>query len=186
MLKNCVVCGAGFAPRAHNSKTCGDVCRKEFRKQLCRDWRAANPDKQEAACRHWKENNRDRHLAGQRARSQRWRDTHLDEKRAQSRAYRRDNPDVIRAYSSKRTAAFRLVKLLGIYGTEALNPAFEEPKEVLKQREYSRRWKEKAGYVSIAAPIEKQRARSAAHESRRIAANRLVRELSTKGIEALL
>ena len=199
-VSHCVVCGGGFHPRGRQT-TCSHKCGKELRRQyeasrdrdikreLCRDWRRRNPDKQKAATKRWQDNNRERHLEACRVIRGRFWQRHPGLRAALMKIYRASSSRP-KAYAAERTAAYRIVRLVEKYGISALEPGFREPvpgESVIKAREASARWKARnPAYKQQKQPREKRIASQKKHAARETAAINLIREIQSKGIEALL
>lgn len=206
-MRVCVVCEAIFRPKGP-AKVCSHKCGKErnrrreaardreAHRELCRDWRRRNPDKQKASTKHWEENNREKHLEATRRRTNEWRSRHPQAHAEESKRFRERHPEKAREYGSMRTSAFQLARLIEKYGLAALDADFVEPKlpdRVLKGREATRQWRrlnpEKRREYEQRLREENREAlldiarRSHARES---AAVNLIRELQSKGLEALL
>lgn len=200
ILVTCVCCGGRFEAARSDAIYCSPKCEYDFNAELkrgrCRNWRKRNPEKQKASTKRWQENNIERHLVWLREYRRRWFDRNPGYKAETSRAFREKYPEKGRAYSAFRTAAFRLVRLVERYGAQALERGFVEPappERVLKGREHTRKWRERnpdkrreyeqrQKQERREALVENQR-RSSAREA---SAVKLVREIQSKGLEALI
>lgn len=198
----CVICGGDFyrGPLGRK-KVCSLKCAKErnrrrdalldrnVRRELCRDWRRRNPDKQKAATKRWQENNRERHLEACRVIRRRFWQRHPGLRAALMKIYRASSSRP-KAYAAERTAAYRIMRLVEKYGISALESGFREPvpnENVIKAREASARWRAKnPAYKQQKQPREKRIAAQKKHSARETAALNLIREIQSKGIEALL
>lgn len=95
-----------------------------------------------------------------------------------------------KAYAAERTAAYRIIRLVEKYGISALEPGFREPapsENVIKARAASAQWKARnPTYKPQKQPREKRIAAQKRYTARETAALNLIREIQSKGIEALL
>lgn len=200
LIRVCVVCESTFRPKGPQ-KVCSHKCGEErdrhrdatrdrdVHRELCRDWRRRNPDRQKASTKRWQESNRERYLEANRRRCAKWRESNPGVKAAEARAYR-EKSDQPKKYQAARTAAYQLVRTIEKFGPPALSPAFREPEppaHKIKAREQARRWRERnPRYKPPKRPRDKQIASQRRHHARESASLKLVRELQSKGLEVLL
>lgn len=193
-ILSCKQCGSSFEAHRCDAKFCSKTCHyqsnAEVRRERCRSWRSRHPDRQAASTKRWQAENRDRHLAAVRERCARWRENHPGLKALEARLYRTvsDRP---KQYQRERTAAYQIVRQIEQHGLAAIDALFTPPPDEQspsrrKQREASRRWKQRNPNYLPPRNADKRRAAQRKHNARETAALKLIREIETKGLEALL
>lgn len=189
----CEHCGETFEACRRDARFCSNRChyaaQADVRRQRCRSWRERHPDRQAASTKRWEANNPEKVRERGRINSQKWRDRNPGLKAAQSRTFRAKYPHKAAEYQSKRVAAYRLYRMIETYGIAALSPSFKPPAKAtnaIKQSESGRKWRARNPNYKPPTPRELRLSYQRKHSARETAAVKLIREIETKGLEALL
>lgn len=178
-IKECVVCGGSFDATQRTAKFCSAKCKHK-------EWRERNPEKMKAARKAWEKKNPDKHRRGEKIRRERFLSNHPAYKSEEGKLYRERHPEKVLTYTESKREALRTIRGIEKYGVQFLDPCFEEPRAVVKSREYTRRWKEKTGYRSPPIAPEKAKEASRKHDLNKTIALQLVKQIEKEGLSALL